>query len=265
MRNTVIAVVLAGAAMSGGACGPAAPTVPSIDDMPEVFSTTFDKKADLGKWETADPAAWKIVKANGNGYMSLQKQCNFKPLVRSPRNFALLRDVKLTSFVLDLKMQSTSPKSPRRSLCIIFNYKNPIQFYYVHICDHTTEFSHAALVVDGRPRMVITKNRTEGVKWDGGWHKVRVVRTWADGAIRVYFDDMSKPILTAEDKRFDLGQIGIGSFDDLGNFDDITLRGIEAEKMPVLDPGEVPPQIRKLDPDRAASTQPAPKPKGGSR
>ena len=43
--------------------------------------------------------------------------------------------------------------------------------------------------------------------------------------MKVYFDDMTKPLMTAEDTTFGAGEIGIGTFDDSGNFDDVVLRG----------------------------------------
>jgi hypothetical protein len=49
----------------------------------------------------------------------------------------------------------------------------------------------------------------------------------ADGTMEVYFDDMKTPLMTARDKTFTWGQVGIGTFDDNGNFDDITLRGLK--------------------------------------
>jgi hypothetical protein len=41
----------------------------------------------------------------------------------------------------------------------------------------------------------------------------------------VYFDDMQKPAMTATDTTFVSGQVGVGSFDDTGNFDDLFLFG----------------------------------------
>ncbi|MEL6923922.1 MAG: hypothetical protein AAFO94_07730, partial [Bacteroidota bacterium] len=43
------------------------------------------------------------------------------------------------------------------------------------------------------------------------------------GAIRVFFDDMSTPIMEATDTHFDAGHIGFGSFDDTGRFDNIKI------------------------------------------
>jgi len=45
------------------------------------------------------------------------------------------------------------------------------------------------------------------------------------GEIRAYLDDMKTPVLTATDKTLRHGYVGLGSFDDTGSFDDITLWG----------------------------------------
>jgi len=41
----------------------------------------------------------------------------------------------------------------------------------------------------------------------------------------VYFDDMNQPAMRALDKTFEWGKIGIGSFDDVGVFDNIKIWG----------------------------------------
>jgi len=45
------------------------------------------------------------------------------------------------------------------------------------------------------------------------------------GGIEVYFDDMIVPVMTAVSHRFLWGRVGVGSFDDKGQFDDVELRG----------------------------------------
>jgi hypothetical protein len=41
---------------------------------------------------------------------------------------------------------------------------------------------------------------------------------------------MQEPVMTAIDKTFAWGGMGIGAFDDLGNFDDIELHGTAVER-----------------------------------
>ena len=84
--------------------------------------------------------------------------------------------------------------------------------------------------MDGSPRKKISTTTTDGTPWeDGKWHQVKVVRTVADGKIAVYFDDMESPVMTATDKSFTSGQVGIGSFDDRGMWDEVVVRGKAAE------------------------------------
>jgi len=52
---------------------------------------------------------------------------------------------------------------------------------------------------------------------------VRVERTCADGAIKVFFDDMTTPIMLASDATFGEGWIGFGSFDDPGRIDNVSI------------------------------------------
>ena len=41
---------------------------------------------------------------------------------------------------------------------------------------------------------------------------------------------MYKPVMTAKDKTFAWGRIGIGTFDDTSDWDDIELRGVKVER-----------------------------------
>ncbi len=47
---------------------------------------------------------------------------------------------------------------------------------------------------------------------------------------QIYFDDMQEPVMTADDKTFLSGRVGIGSFDDTGNFDEILLFGKKSNR-----------------------------------
>jgi hypothetical protein len=53
------------------------------------------------------------------------------------------------------------------------------------------------------------------------------VRDVEEGTIEVFFDDGPEPIMTAVNKRFEWGRVGVGSFDDTGQFDDVKLWGEE--------------------------------------
>ena len=69
------------------------------------------------------------------------------------------------------------------------------------------------------------------MNWGSGvWHKVRLERKIAGGSIRVFFDNMTEPIMFAEDKMFGAGYVGFGSFDDTGMVDNIKISGNKVQR-----------------------------------
>ena len=81
------------------------------------------------------------------------------------------------------------------------------------------------MIVKEAPRLAMTKNERL-TPWDDEWHTVRVRRDVDSGTIDVFFDDMENPHMQVNDKTFKKGRIGIGSFDDLNEFDDVVIRAL---------------------------------------
>ncbi len=209
-----------------GALLPAA--APALqDDLPLLLNEDFEGGAD--RWEPTDPKAWKIVDGpTGKAYGQFQKSA-YKPPHRSPLNISLLKDVVVSDFVLETRVQSTIKDYGHRDMCLFFGYQGPARFYYVHLGKKTDNHANQIFIVNDAPRTKISTKTTEGTPWTDGWHTVRIVRKVADGTIEVYFDDMKTPAMTASDKTFAWGRVGLGSFDDTGNWDDVRLRGLKAE------------------------------------
>jgi hypothetical protein len=195
--------------------------------LPLLFQDDFEKGA--GRWEPTDPKAWKITTQGNNHVFSQFQQSKFKPPHRSPLNFALLKDLWVSDFVLEAKLQSTARDYPHRDMCLFFGYQDPAHFYYVHLGQRTDDHANQIFIVNGADRKKISTKTTKGTPWDDKWHRVKIVRTVGDGHIAVYFDDMKTPAMTAADNTFAWGQIGIGSFDDTGNWDDVRLYGRKKE------------------------------------
>jgi hypothetical protein len=198
------------------------------EELPLLFEDDFEKGA--GHWQPTDRQAWKIIQAERGKVYSQFKQSKYEPPYRSPFNLSLLKDLSVSDFVLEAKLQSTVKDYPHRDMCLAFGYQDPAHFYYVHLGKKTDDHANQIFIVNGAPRTKISTRTTPGTNWDDGWHRVKIVRTVADGAIAVYYDDMKTPIMTATDKTFLWGRVGIGSFDDTGNWDDVKLRGRKAEK-----------------------------------
>jgi len=229
MRTHTIGLVVllaVSAKLASAADTPAAP----CKDLPVVFKEDFEKPGAMDKWQPMDPAQWKIGEDGENKVLHLHKKKSaYRPKVRSPHNYALIKDVVVSDFVLDLKMKSTHKDYGHRDLCLFFGHQDGSHFYYVHMALKADPHAHSVFLVNGKPRVSIAKDRTKGLVWGEKWHDVRIVRSVKDGAIKVYFDDMTKPIMIAEDKNFVWGRVGVGSFDDIGMYDQIVLRGTKVD------------------------------------
>jgi hypothetical protein len=198
-------------------------------DLPLVFQDDFEDGA--ANWEPTDANAWRIVETERGKVYNQFAQSRYNPPHRSPHNISLLKDVLVSDFVLTVRVQSTaSAAGAHRDMCVFFNYQDPAHFYYVHLGQRPDPHSSQIMIVDGAPRRMITKNESPGVPWDDQWHEVKIVRRTGDGTIEVYFDDMETPIMIAEDKTFTWGQVGLGSFDDHGNWDDFKLYGVKVAR-----------------------------------
>ncbi len=199
-----------------------------VKGMPLVFQETFEK-ANAQRWQPSDASAWKIIAEGDNHVYSLFKGSKYSPPVRSPHNFSLVKEITVSDFVFEARLKSTNREYGHRDLCLFFGYQDPSHFYYVHLGSKADAHANSIFIVNGEPRLSIAEKRTTGTKWDDQYHSVRVVRNTKTGKIKVYFDDMKKPVMTATDKTFAWGRLGLGSFDDTGNFDDVRIWATKAK------------------------------------
>ncbi|MFQ5734792.1 MAG: hypothetical protein ACE5KM_22900 [Planctomycetaceae bacterium] len=201
------------------------PPAKTLNGLPLVFSDDFeDGKAD--GWLPTDKKAWRVAHQGGNHvYNQFRKRSKFKPPVRSPYNRSLVKDVTVGSFVLDVRLQSTHKDYGHRDLCLFFGYQNDAHLYYVHLGKKADAHANQIFIVNGKPRAKISITTTKGTNWDDDWHHARIVRNAKTGRIQVYFDNMDKPVMTAVDTTFTWGKVGVGSFDDTGNFDHVLIYG----------------------------------------
>ena len=203
--------------------------VAAEDTLPLVVEETFEDGAD--RWQPTDAKAWQVKSIDdGRVYSQFKKRSDYNPPHRSPYNIAVLKDTLVSDFVLDAKVLSTHPDYGHRDACLFFGYQDPAHFYYVHLGKKTDNHANQIFIVNAADRTKISTKTTPGTDWDEQWHHVRIVRKVADGTIEIYFDDMKTPAMTAKDKTFTWGQIGIGSFDDTSDWDNIQLRGSKVER-----------------------------------
>lgn len=192
-----------------------------------IFDSSLSTEADI--WEFTDRAAWTVRQDKNQGQiLVLEGASEYEPSVRSPFNIAWLKDLHVTDFVLEVEAMSTSREYGHRDMCFFFGKQSDTEFYYVHIATAADPHANSIFLVNNEPRVSIADKRTEGTKWeDGKFHKIRIKRHTGSGKILVYFDDMENPVMEAVNRTFISGSIGLGSFDDVGEFRNLKISAIE--------------------------------------
>ena len=186
-----------------------------------IYSEDFADGSPIHDFEMSDPTAWKVE----DGVLELFGKSDYKSRVRSPFNIALIKDKLFGDFILEVSLAQTGREYGHRDLCLFFNVKDATNFYYVHIASVADDHANNIFLVNDEPRVKIATKTTEGTDWGetGSWHKVRIERTIKEGNIKIFFDDMTNPIMEATDTHFIEGMLGFGSFDDTGKFDNIKI------------------------------------------
>lgn len=193
-------------------------------DKQTVFEEDFEHGID--RWELLDPKTWKLSTNEETGNKTLAitaRESEYKPPFRSPGHIALIKDLQVGNVEINFKVRSTLDTGGHRDCCVFFGYQDDQHFYYVHLGAAPDPHSGQIMIVREAPRLALTKNERK-TPWDDQWHQVRLVRNIQSGSIQVYFDDMETPHMQVEDKSYGAGRIGIGSFDDLNEFDDIVVK-----------------------------------------
>jgi len=207
-RTQALALEFAGRYLRGG-------------DLPLLAAEDFDGGTEA--FELRAAAAFEI-REESRRCLALARRSDYTPPVRSPTALAILHAPAVTDFVLDVDVRSTTAEYPHRDLCVVFGWQSPTRFYYAHLASKPDEHAHGVFLVDGRDRVNVAKSRDGGMRWDDAWHRVRVQRD-AAMAVAVFVDDFATPVMTATDTTLASGRVGVGSFDDCGEFDALRLYG----------------------------------------
>lgn len=218
-----LALAIAAVPAAVQAAGPA-PSAPVPDGYRLVYEQHFDSPDSLRQFVFTDAKAWHWSADGASHSLELAKQSRYEPQFRSPFNIALLADRVFGDFVLEVDLVQTGKEYGHRDMCLFYGVQDPTHFYYTHLATKADPNAHNTFIVNAAPRKNFAKETTAGVNWGlGVWHRVRLERRIAEGTIRVFFDDMTRPVMIAEDRTFGAGWIGFGSFDDTGKVDSIRI------------------------------------------
>lgn len=175
----------------------------------------------MRNWLPPRPADWQVEQEGGNHFLRLLRPGYGPGVPRRPLNYALLRDRCFGDFTLSVRLRRAG-----KSLTIVFGYQDTLHFNYAHLSvDRGTEqkVHNGIFRVDGGERFRIDNPDRPPALPDKEWHTARIVRQAPQ--VDVYMDGSSEALLSVNEKLFPYGRVGIGSFDESGDFDDFQITG----------------------------------------
>jgi hypothetical protein len=194
------------------------------------FTDSFEQ-GQLDSWQLPYPEDWAILAESGTHYLHMKR--NREPLVpRRPMQFALIKGVNVGSF--DFR---TRVRREGKSMIVVFNYVDTLHFYYTHLSadpGSKQPVHNGIFLVNTAPRVRIAGLDAQPALPDTSWHQIRVARDVTSGRIEVWSDVSSQPLFTVVDRTFTCGQVGIGSFDETGDFADVDLQSHDAGCAPEI-------------------------------
>jgi len=194
----------------------AAPGLPSHDERIRCFGQT---------WLVPTAADWKAESTPQGDVLHLNVPRPQEANPRAPVQYALLESQPSGCFTLDVEVNSDIEST---SLIIVYAWKDPIHFDYVHLSTDTARkqpVHNGIFHVYGGDRVRISND--EGVaalapatKWTG----VRIVYDASTHLVETWIDGQLNPSLRAVDFSLGAGAIGLGSFFNTGNFRKFSLK-----------------------------------------
>jgi len=187
-----------------------------------VIVPTISAARGLADWELDGSGTWKVP----GPFLQLEVAGTPAGPIRRPAAIAILRGDPVSDFIFKVEVRSTAPVDLAvRDVLVIFGYQSPTQFYYVHLAAKTDAVHNGIFLVNNADRKRLDEPTSTGRLIDQAWHRVRVERLISTGTIRVFFDDDKTPVLSASDKTLPFGRVGVGSFDETGEFRAVEVRG----------------------------------------
>ena len=195
--------------------------------LPLLTSFDFEDGKSEG-WQPNFPKNWEVVDVDGSKAYHLNDPGE-PGEISAPTSRALLAGHDVTSYVFSGRLKCEAEiDNPNRDLCVFFHYQDPTHLYYVHFSASSDERHNIIGLVNGEDRVKINLEPPGESVFrliDKEWHSFKVTYDAETGNIEAFLDDMDKPVVTADGSVLGHGLVGVGSYDDTGYFDDLTLRG----------------------------------------
>lgn len=221
MKRFLLLIPLTGALGASPELPPASKA--PAPEFPVVFSETFD--GGVATWTPRETSAWERTKT-ANPNLKLTTRGEPGPF-RAPLSWMVRGDAKPSgSFILTARgLCHTSLDVPGRDLLLLIGWNGPLDYTYIHFSAENSKVHNVIMRVkpDGREQLShATQPVPKLLKKD--WQTIRVWYDQPSGMLRCYVDDLETPMMTCQVGDLPTGAVGVGSFDDMVEFDDVVLK-----------------------------------------
>jgi fibronectin type 3 domain-containing protein len=185
--------------------------------VPVCFSDNFDD-GNADGWTPLTPSRWQVSNDAGSLRYFLNTTNYDSPDGIRMGEIALTNSGPWGDFVFECLAKSADAVvgGGAADLCIAFGYQDADSYYYINF-NETPGLTQLHRVHDGNQATLATYN--DATFSDNDYHALRLERS--GNQIRAFFDGIE--LFAVNDGFFGEGQIGVGSYNDSGYFDDIKI------------------------------------------
>lgn len=174
------------------------------------------------QWTVPAASDWKVDQEAGTPLLHLAQSRGPLPGPRRPIQFALADTQNSGRVTVEADLMPLG-----RSLLIVFAYRDEAHFNYAHLSTDTgaAEPMHNGIFhVYGGERVRISSERgPASFSASGRWYHVKLTHDAATGTVGVIVDGQAVPALQAVDLSLGPGKVGVGSFDETGQFKNLRI------------------------------------------
>ena len=173
-------------------------------------------------WTVPVAADWRVSAENGAETLSLTQGKEPLPGPRRPFQFALTSVPDYATVTVE-----ADAKPLGRSVMIVFAYQDEAHFDYAHFSIDTGEkqpVHNGIFHVYGGERVRISNARGPAAfAATGNWYHLKLMHNASTGSVTATVDGQAVPALVATDVSLGAGKVGIGSFDETGEFKNVRI------------------------------------------
>jgi len=174
------------------------------------------------EWTVPVAADWKLDAGNGAETLSLTQGKEPLPGPRRPFQFALTSVPDYATVTVE-----ADAKPLGRSVMIVFAYQDEAHFDYAHFSIDTGEkqpVHNGIFHVYGGERVRISNARGPAAfAATGNWYHLKLMHNASTGSVAATVDGQAVAALVATDVSLGAGKVGIGSFDETGEFKNVRI------------------------------------------